>query len=246
MSRAGERAGAWIYRGLWAVLVRAFRVPAEPPTLPVRPGERPEIFRPASGYLSYLKFWFWLGLVAPDLGIVAGWAAIGFFSLWLGAVLAVPALLLAVVPDVIAYVAIHLRYDTTWYVMTARSLRIRTGVWVVRETTITFENVQNVRIRQGPVQRRFGIADVIVETAGGGGGGAEGKKGSAGHGHRGVLVGIADPRGLRDLVLVRMRASRGAGLGDEAVPAVATGLTADHIAVLREIRDELASFAPSS
>ena len=76
--------------------------------------------------------------------------------------------MILVAPDVIAYVAIHLRYDTTWYVLTDRSLRIRRGIWIIHETTISFENVQNVEVRQGPLQRYFGIADVIVQTAGGG------------------------------------------------------------------------------
>lgn len=66
-----------------------------------------------------------------------------------------------ILPDVVAYVAIHLRFDTTWYVMTERSLRIRRGIWVLHETTITFENVQNVVVNQGPVQRFFGIANVV-------------------------------------------------------------------------------------
>ena len=65
--------------------------------------------------------------------------------------------------------AMHLRYDTTWYVLTNRSLRIRRGIWMIHETTITYENVQNVSVNQGPLQRIFGIADVLVQTAGGGG-----------------------------------------------------------------------------
>jgi uncharacterized membrane protein YdbT with pleckstrin-like domain len=44
-----------------------------------------------------------------------------------------------------AYIAIHLRYDTTWYVHGDRSLRIRRGIWVIHETTLTFENIQNVK-----------------------------------------------------------------------------------------------------
>ena len=63
------------------------------------------------------------------------------------------------------YVALHLRYDTTWYVVTDRSLRIRRGIWVIEETTITFENVQNVSITQGPLERAFGIATLVVDTA---------------------------------------------------------------------------------
>ena len=80
---------------------------------------------------------------------------------WLGALLALPAAAVAILPDIVAYVAIHLRYDTTWYVIGRRSLRIRRGIWIINETTITFENVQNIHITQGPLQRYFGIADLV-------------------------------------------------------------------------------------
>ena len=169
MSAHVERASAWIYRGIWAILVRWFRVPDRPPTLPVPPGETLASFRPAEGFLRYLKFLFWIVLLLIDGAILIGWLAITIAVPWLGAVLAIPAFLIAVVPDVIAYIAIHLRYDTTWYVMTSRSLRIRRGIWTIHETTISFENVQNVTVTQGPVERLFGIANVRVDTAGGGG-----------------------------------------------------------------------------
>ncbi|MCB1022476.1 MAG: PH domain-containing protein [Acidobacteria bacterium] len=61
-----------------------------------------------------------------------------------------------------------LAYRQRWYMTTDRSLRIREGVWDVREQTMTFSNVQNVEIRQGPLQRLFGIADLEVRSAGGG------------------------------------------------------------------------------
>ena len=67
----------------------------------------------------------------------------------LGVVLALPFLALMVLPDIFAYVGIHLRYDTTWYVLTDRSLRIRRGIMTIHETTISFENVQNVEVRRG-------------------------------------------------------------------------------------------------
>jgi len=40
-----ERASRWIYRGIWAVLVRWFKVPDHPPALPVPPGEALDAFR---------------------------------------------------------------------------------------------------------------------------------------------------------------------------------------------------------
>jgi membrane protein YdbS with pleckstrin-like domain len=252
MSPATERAAAWIYRGLWAVLVRAFRVPAQPPSLPVSEGETLESFRPAPGFLRYLKFQFWVLLVPGDILPVAGWIAAALFLPVLGLVLAPLFLFLAVAPDILAYIAIHLRYDTTWYVFTGRSLRIRRGIMVVRETTITFENVQDVKVHQGPLQRYFGIANLVVETAGGGAGGGPGGKGQTMGPHVGLLEGIANVQELRERIMAKVRQSTTAGLGDEHAHGSETGShasghdlaltrtwTSAHIAVLHEIHEEL-------
>lgn len=235
-----EGVSKWFYRGLWGVLTRWFRVPDRPPELPTRAGETAESFQPAEGFLRYLKFHFWIYAIAFDVLVFIGWVAVTVFQVWIGLALALPALVLAIVPDIVAYIAIHLRYDTTWYVMTGRSLRIRRGIWIIHETTITFENVQNVNVSQGPLQRWFGIADVLVETAGGGG--AEAHQGKQGAGwqasHRGLIEGVADAHRIRDLLLARLRKSRTAGLGDEAT-ATAAGKqwTAEHIDALKDIRD---------
>ncbi len=246
MRGAGAQIAERTYRGVWAVLVPWFRVVPEPPELPALSGEPVVSFKPAEGYLRYLKFWFWLLLWPIDIVILVGWIAITVALPWLGAVLAIPALVLAVAPDVVAYVALHLRYDTMWYVMSDRSIRIRRGIWIIRETTITFENVQNVKVTQGPVQRHFGIANVVVETAG--------AAAAPGHGHtmasnQGVVEGIADAAALRDRILAKLRATDTAGLGDEdddvrhpGAP-VAGRITPEHVATLREIRDAVGRLA---
>ncbi len=239
MSGRTERTSRWMYQGVWRVLVDWFRVPKEPPWLPVGPDDAVETFQPAPGFLRYLKFWFWLGLLPLDVAIFIGWIILTVFVPWLGAVLFPVALILAVVPDIIVYVALHLRYDTTWYVMTRRSLRIRRGVWVIREVTITFENVQNIRVSQGPVQRHFGIADVVVETAGAG---SNPRQQGFQITNEGLIEGIHDPEHLRGLIMARLRQSRAVGLGDEEVEShPAHTWTPRHVAVLREIRDALAA-----
>jgi membrane protein YdbS with pleckstrin-like domain len=232
------------YTGLWRVLVDWFRVPEEPPALPVQPGETLESFRPADGFLRYLKLWFWIVAVVIDVALLVAWIVITVRLWWLGLILLPPFLVLAIVPDVIGYVAVHLRFDTTWYAMTERSIRIRRGIWIIHEMTITFENVQNVKVTQGPLQRYFGVSDVVLETAGGGGGGGGGgSSGGLGVANRGVIEGIADPQRLRDVILARLRRSRSAGLGDEETETSARGLAPAHLRVLREIRDEVAALA---
>jgi membrane protein YdbS with pleckstrin-like domain len=239
MKQQVERASQWIYSGLWAVLVRWFHVPDQPPSLPGASGLEARSFRPAEGFLRYLKFYFWFVLVAIDGAIFVGWLIVAIAVPWLGALLALPALAVAVLPDVVAYIAIHLRYDTTWYVISSRSLRIRRGIWILHETTITYENIQNIRVTQGPVQRYFGIGDVVVETAGGGSG-AHGQ-GSGSSMHLGLIEGVDNAPAIRDLILGHLRQSRSAGLGDEHEPdahtAVATSWSIEQVDVLREIRD---------
>ncbi|MEO5819284.1 MAG: PH domain-containing protein [Vicinamibacteraceae bacterium] len=250
MSGHVDAAAAWIYRGVWATVVSWFRVPAEPPTLPAR-GEPVRALRPAEGYLRYLKFLFWVALIPGDVLPVVGWTLVALAVPVLGLALAIPALALVVLPDVIAYVGIHLRYDTTWYVLTDRSLRIRRGILQIHETTISFENVQNVEVRQGPLQRHFGIADVLVTTAGGStqthGKGQSSTLGA----HVGLLQGLDDADAVRNQILACVERTRAAGLGDEhphqlaahPAAAVSPALSLRHVAVLRDIRDSVRRLA---
>ena len=245
MNEGKEALANWVYEGVWGVLARLFRVPRVPPTLPKRGNERIMAFHPAPGYLLYLKFMFWLGLMIIDGAITIGWLVLFIAAPVIGLILAPVAFVLAVLPDIIAYVALHLRYDTTWYVMSERSLRIRHGIWNIREMTFTFENVQNVSVTQGPLQRYFGIADVVVDTAGGGGP-MQGQKGANMQSlHTGKLEGVENAAELRDLILSRLKQSKTTGLGDEhevkAVRPAAGPWQPEHVAVLREIRDALRS-----
>ncbi len=235
-------ASKWFYDGVWGVLARAMLVPRTPPSLPLNPGEEMLTLHPAEGYLRYLKLEFWLGLLLFDGVVFVLWLVIFVNSPAAGLITSPFAFVIAVVPDIIAYVGIHVLYDTTWYIITPRSLRIRAGIWVLKEMTFTFENVQNVTINQGPLQRFFGIADVVVETAGGSVvAGPHGVGASAAH--RGVLTGIDNADKIRSLIRERAGQSRTTGLGDEAhvEPASRQSWGRDHVEALREIRNLLAA-----
>ncbi len=240
MIRQVDRASRWIYSGVWAVAVHAFRLPEDPPSLPGGAADNAVSFRPAEGFLRYLKFYFWWGLLFFDGLVLLSWIAITVASPVIGAILALPALALAVLPDVVAYIAIHLRYDTTWYLVSSRSLRIRRGIWFLHETTITYENIQNIRVTQGPLQRYFGIGNVLVETAGGGAGGGHANGAGAGDMHRGLIEGVDNAHEIRDLILRQLRKTRTAGLGDELAtdhthqPVI--GWSPEQLAILQEIR----------
>jgi membrane protein YdbS with pleckstrin-like domain len=243
-----ERATRWIYSGIWAALVQWFRVPEGPPTLPGGTADAARSFRPAEGFLRYLKFYFWFALVWIDGLIVAGWIAIAVAWPVAGALLALPALALAVLPDIAAYIAIHLRYDTTWYLVSDRSLRIRRGIWLIHETTITYENIQNIRVTQGPLQRYFEIGNVLVETAGGGAGNADGAGTTLMH--RGLIEGVDNAHEIRDLILGHLRKTRTAGLGDELAFSGSDHdrrhWSSEQLKILRDIRDTAQALAQRS
>ncbi len=235
-----ERVGRAIYRGVWIVLVDLFRVPDRPPTLPVAPGETCETFQPAEGFLRYLKLKFWVVFAVLAAALLFTWAAILLASPLAGLLLALPVGLLLIGGAAVAWLAIHLQFDTTWYVVSGRSLRIRRGIWTIHETTITFENVQNVTVHQGPIERLFGIANVRVDTAGGGSAAGKHQGVDTTGGHRGIIEGIGHAHKVRDLILARLRRTRTAGLGDEREHAP-RGWNEQHLAVLREIRNLLAT-----
>jgi membrane protein YdbS with pleckstrin-like domain len=233
-----QRTGAWLYQGLWGILTRWFRVPALPPTLPVAADETANAFQPSAGFLRYMTFQYWLGVAVVSAGLLILGVSITVVEPIAGIAYWLIALTAGVAVALVAYTAIHLRYDTTWYVLTNRSMRIRRGIWIIHETTITYENVQNVSVNQGPLQRIFGIADVLVQTAGGGGGAQpQHPSGMPGGTHIGLIEGISDAVQVRDLLVSRMRLSRTAGLGDEHHEHDQQGWTPQQIAMLREVRD---------
>jgi uncharacterized membrane protein YdbT with pleckstrin-like domain len=166
-------------------------------------------------------------------------------ELWRGIEIVGIGLFLAQVP--VSFLMVRLDYRYRWYMTTDTSLRIREGITTVRERTMTFANIQNLALRQGPLQRLFGIADLQVRTAGGGGaeGGDESKHGQseADNMHLGYFRGVDDAEAIRDLILERMRGLRDSGLGDPDEPApVAVPAAAESgpqvLAAARDLLDE--------
>jgi hypothetical protein len=143
----------------------------------------------------------------------------------------------------LTYAMVRLDYELRWYIVTDRSLRIRSGLTTVQESTMSFANVQQVVVTQGPLQRLLGIADVRVQSAGGGGDPEQHKGGDSLH--TGVFHGVANATEIRDLILERLRLFRAAGLGDPedrptAAPAAppSPAAAADSLAAARELLAE--------
>jgi membrane protein YdbS with pleckstrin-like domain len=135
------------------------------------------------------------------------------------------------------YALVRIDYEVRHYVFTDRSLRLREGAWRVREMTLTFANVQNLKVTQGPLQRLFGIADLEVHTAGGGGGGEKGHERRAGA-HTLVVAGVENAHELRDRVAEHLRERGGdSGLGDPDEEHGTAPSSAAWLEALSEVRD---------
>ena len=137
---------------------------------------------------------------------------------------------------------LRLDYEKRWYVVTDRSLRVRQGVVTVQEMTITFANIQNISISQGPIQRILRLSDLRVDTAGGGG-----DMGHATHSdhdlHTAWFRGIDNANAVRELIQQRLRRSKDSGLGDheEAAADRPDSREGETLAALREVYQEAAA-----
>ncbi len=109
---------------------------------------------------------------------------------------------------------LKLDWELRWYMVGEEFLRLREGLWTVHEQTIRIANIQNMKVKQGPIQRLFGIADLEVHTAGGGNLPTDLDELEGKTLHLGRFRGLEDARALRDRIRERLTRERGTGLGD--------------------------------
>jgi uncharacterized membrane protein YdbT with pleckstrin-like domain len=253
---------------------RLLRVPASP-TAPEGSEGSTRIFHPSANFLRLRQLHWLVTQIAAAVGLAfaIGWRSIPnseavlnhislgpfsafdiltsrlFFTIETWGLLAYVALL------PITAAMVRLDYSQRWYLVTDRSLRIREGVRSIREQTMTFANIQNLSIRQNPLQRVLGISDLLVRTAGGGDteSGTVGAGGDENEGkvlHVAVFRGVDNAEAIRDLILVGLKRLRSSGLGDpeedglEAPAPVATGQSGttspELAAALADLREEAA------
>jgi membrane protein YdbS with pleckstrin-like domain len=231
---------------------RLLRIPHDPAP---PPGDHvsTRIFLAAPNYYKYLLCLWGLraaaGFFAVIVAIVIPLAALAFtftkqgkawaILLWL-----IPVVIMAlnIVSSVFLLAVLRLNFEKRWYVVTDRSLRIREGVTTVREMTVNFANIQNISISQGPLQRWLQIADLRVDTAGGGGGSSRGKERSENL-HTAWFRGIDNANEVRELIQQRLRRLKDSGLGDheERVTSPNFEFSAAMLAAIREVHAEAAA-----
>jgi membrane protein YdbS with pleckstrin-like domain len=119
-------------------------------------------------FVNAERFGWWI-----TTAVLSGGGAVGLISTWFGdpdglAVLVV-ALGWLLLTGVLLWATIAwppIQYRHTSYVVSPMGLEIRRGVIWRRVINLPLSRVQHTDVQQGPVQRRYGIASLVVHTAG--------------------------------------------------------------------------------
>ena len=200
----------------WAkdTVLRLARVPAEPHA-PEGADDSVRVFNAGRNYFVWrLILW---GIANATIGLVL-LVAFGFSylpklpplvrTIWLALEAVAVSVLLVSMP--ITYFLQRLNYEMRWYIVTDRSLRIRSGVVWLQEMTMTFANIQEIRLNANPIERLLGLANVEVRSAGGGG-----SHEAPSSGHVAKFAGVDNAAFIRDLIVERLRVYRDSGVGEK-------------------------------
>lgn len=200
-----------------------FKVPAEPQPPPGSAAAL-RVFRASPRFFEYSVLGWMLKQAGALVGLVISFATIGIIDFAgiepfvtfesLETVLLGAAALFYLVQLPASFLMLRFGYEMRWYMVSDRALRIREGIFKVREQTMTVANIQNMSVRQGPLQKLFGIADLEVRTAGGGRSRGKEEGSQSASLHRGVLRGLGDAWEVRDLLRAALGRHRDSGLGD--------------------------------
>jgi membrane protein YdbS with pleckstrin-like domain len=233
-----------------AHLLRLLRVPPEPEAPDGSP-ESIRIFRAGRTYYRWrLIVWAFSQLFIVLSGFIFlatfAWTVRKLppvvYSIMVSLDLLVVSFLVLALP--FSYLMQRLNYELRWYIVTDRSLRIRSGIWSVEEITMTFANIQDLRVTAGPLQGWLGLADLEVSSAGGGGASAGGTHPGASDSHTAKFAGVDNAVEIRDLIVERLKRYRDAGLGD--TPVDMAGAAAELLAEARALHQTVTAVEPPS
>lgn len=189
------------------VFLPLLKVDFTPPHLPEGSSLVREL-KPSDKWLGYRYLQTMFGFLNQFIGF--GIAVIALMAKLKGWGVALALLLFAVEFFVIglALVTTRVDFEVRHYLVGDRSLRVVQGAWTREEVTLSYANVQNLEVTQGPLERLFGFKSLTISTAG-----ADTTPGAQ-NSHLVTLVGLDDADALRGLILNMLKQHRDSGLGE--------------------------------
>ena len=95
------------------------------------------------------------------------------------------------------YIWIPAFFNTLEYNIDSEAVKMNRGVFWKKRVTVPYNKITNVDVSQGPLQRKFGLGTIHVQTAGAGG--AQGAQAEL------RMIGIKDFEGLKDIIMEGVR-----------------------------------------
>jgi membrane protein YdbS with pleckstrin-like domain len=188
----------------------------DPPLLP-EGSALVRALKPSESWFTYRALTALFGLLGQVIGTgvlaVAAVAKLG----GLGVAIAVLLVLVEALVVGFALVATRVDFELRHFLVGDRSLRVTEGALTHREATLSYANVQNLEVTQGPFERLFGFQNLTVTTAG-----ADQVPGTE-NSHSVTLVGLSNAEEIRALILGMLHQRKDSGLGEhltahEALP----------------------------
>lgn len=186
--------------------------------------------KPSERWLAYRYLQTLFGALSHFIGV--GVAAVALIVSLGAPGVALAVLLLGFEAFTIGFALVTTRVDfeLRHYLVGDRSLRVAQGAWKREEVTLSYANVQNLEVNQGPLERVFGFKSLTISTAG-----ADTTPGME-HSHLVTLVGLEQADEVRELILGMLKQHRDSGLGEAHPAQLPAGLGALPLARLEEIR----------
>jgi len=164
--------------------------------------------KPSEQWLAYRYLQTLFGFLNQFIGVgIAVIAAVAKLRGW-GLVIALGIFAIEAFLIGLALVVTRVDFELRHYLVGDRSLRVAQGAWTREEVTLSYANVQNIEVNQGPLERLFGFKSLTISTAGADT--TPGKENS----HLVTLVGLQDADEVRALILGMLKHQRDSGLGE--------------------------------
>ena len=86
-------------------------------------------------------------------------------------------------------------FESYSYELEDEGIRINSGIITKRQKFIPYEKIQNLELKRGILERRYGLATIAIETAGS----------AVSYAPEGMLVGLREPEPIMEEIRARMK-----------------------------------------